>query len=778
MSWVAKKLREMTIQAHLVIGVVLLHAVLMSAFVFDLYSKQVSFIHNESIRRVENIASILATSARPWVMSRDIGGLFELINIKADMPDVAFTIITDESGKILVHTDRSKIGLVLSDSTSKKYLNQNSPMLVRNEAELVDFASPIKIGGRTIGWVRVSLSRENSNAAIYATLIEGLFYAFIAIFVGWIMASYLASYLTHGLRSLVSITNRFTAGERNLRVAANGIFEIDLLSSGFNKMLDELQTENTALKSSELALKKSEERFYLALKGANEGLWDWDLISNEVYFSDRWKSMLGYQPDEFKNSFEEWQIRLHPEDSTRALNDVQNHLKGNTPNYETEFRMQHKEGHFVWILARGFAVRDATSTPCRMVGTQFDLTERKRAESEKEQLFVQLRQSQKMEALGQLTGGIAHDFNNILGSILGFIEIAGKYSIENPKAKSYLVKAKLSGQRAVDLVKQMLTYSRGGDPNPKVVSVSEVINENVNLMRPILPANLKFNLERINSELNIKFDPVQFQQVLMNLCINSRDAINGQAGEISISADMLKHDVSCSSCGEHINGNYVVLTVKDSGSGISEENIKKIFEPFFTTKEQGKGTGMGLAMVHGIMHRHFGHLYVSAIPNVGTQFQLMIPLELSRPIALPAAEIFSEAIPARSVRVLLVDDEVDLNETTRLLLADYKIDCVSAYSGKQALDIFRKDSNFDLILTDFMMPEMTGSELISQIRKMGSDIPAVLITGNSTALSVMVKSQLAIDEILSKPSDMKTIAEIAHRIVNERSLKKSKKLVA
>nr|HPI41692.1 ATP-binding protein [Pseudobdellovibrionaceae bacterium] len=279
-----------------------------------------------------------------------------------------------------------------------------------------------------------------------------------------------------------------------------------------------------------------------------------------------------------------------------------------------------------------------------------------------------------METLGQLTGGIAHDFNNILGSLLGFIDLSIKKLDENSISFNYLKRAKASGQRAVDLVKQMLAFGRGGDPKPKTILVSDIIEESLNLMRPILPSNIILEFQHDTSEYHVNFDPVQLQQVLMNLCINSRDAFLGKSGKIQIKVQSLTSEYTCVSCGVLVKGDYVSIEVTDNGEGISKENLKKVFEPFFTTKELGKGSGMGLAMVHGIVHRHSGHIHVTSVLKEGTVFKIIIPrAPISNEDMLNLKEAAIKVIHGK-LRVLVVDDDVDLNEMMCLMLNEENID--------------------------------------------------------------------------------------------------------
>lgn len=248
--------------------------------------------------------------------------------------------------------------------------------------------------------------------------------------------------------------------------------------------------------------------------------------------------------------------------------------------------------------------------------------------TEQEQLYAQLQQAQKMEAIGHLTGGIAHDFNNMLASIMGFTQLAMELSeeYENEKLDEYLQEVNLAGERARDLIAQMLSFSRRNDKKELLpLELPLMIKEVTTLLRPMLPSSIEINYQTDTDIPKVKADPVKMHQVLMNLCINARDALEGH-GKIELSLKSITLDgVACSSCHKPITGKFIEIVIEDNGSGIEKKNINKIFDPFFTTKEVGKGTGMGLSVVHGIMHDHHGHIILTSRPDQGTKFQLLFP---------------------------------------------------------------------------------------------------------------------------------------------------------
>lgn len=388
----------------------------------------------------------------------------------------------------------------------------------------------------------------------------------------------------------------------------------------------------SAYKKVEQALQAMQERLTLAVQASNDGLWDWNLETDEVYYSARWKTMLGYNADELEDKLETFLQLLHPDDKTAVLVAIDQYTQGMLGEFHVEFRMRHKDDRWVHILSRGALARDAQGhelKPRRMVGTHFDLTQRKQMEAERELLLMQLRQSQKMEAIGQLTGGIAHDFNNILAAILGYTALALDRYVpdQDGKLAEYLREVQTAGERARDLIANMLTFSRGGQGGAIAMDPVPLVKEVVKTLRPVLPSSIELNAAIDESLPMISIDPVQLHQIVMNLAINARDAVAG-AGRIDIVLRYLgRIDALCNSCHRKTDGNYVELSIADNGQGIPEAILHRIFDPFFTTKEVGKGSGMGLAVVHGIVHEQGGHILVESAPQCGTTLRVLFPIQ-------------------------------------------------------------------------------------------------------------------------------------------------------
>jgi PAS domain S-box-containing protein len=368
------------------------------------------------------------------------------------------------------------------------------------------------------------------------------------------------------------------------------------------------------------------------------------------------------------------------------------------------------------------------------VGYLRDVTERTRADAERVQLEAQLRQAQKMEAIGQLTGGIAHDFNNILQGVLGNLVLAEERQedLADPKLGRYLERAHAASQRARDLIQQMLTFSRGRSGERQPASAAALVEGATRLLRPTLPTSIEVSTDVAPGLPGALLDAVQVEQVILNLCINARDAMQG-VGRLTLSARLGAHDGAfCASCRQRFDGRFLEISVSDSGPGIAPEVRERMFDPFFSTKEVGKGSGMGLAMVHGIVHQHGGHVLVDSAPGGGTTFRVLVP----------AAEAPVQAAPGRAAgpgrktreqlsgRVLVADDEEAIRELLGDLLEDWGLDVVACPDGAEARDAFADDpQGFDLVLTDQTMPRLTGLQLAKLVTRMRPGIPVILCTG-------------------------------------------------
>ncbi|MEZ5589786.1 MAG: PAS domain S-box protein [Gammaproteobacteria bacterium] len=397
------------------------------------------------------------------------------------------------------------------------------------------------------------------------------------------------------------------------------------------------------------------------------------------------------------------------------------------------------------------------------LGIVRDISEQRQAEQERERLGSQLRQAQKMEALGHLTGGIAHDFNNILTSILGYTVLACEHvaKLPEPRLQNYLEQIQNAGIRARDLVQQLLTFSRGQRGERRPLALPTLIQESVKLFGSTFPSTVEFSTA-VNQTANlVMFDPIQLEQVLMNLCINARDAIRGHGTiNLHVSNRTVKNLV-CTSCRQTVNGDFVELTVADNGPGIAADLLERIFEPFVSTKETGKGSGMGLATVHGIVHEHGGHIEVHTAPGQGAAFRVLLPPLGSTdcsPVKAPLAPQENTAGLRFYGHVLLVEDEPSITDFMRDLLSSRGFQVTTARNGRDALALFQADpANYDLVITDQTMPKLTGLALARELQRLRPQLPVILYTGYSESLSEQAVQAAGLQGYLRKPLDIEKL---------------------
>jgi PAS domain S-box-containing protein len=390
------------------------------------------------------------------------------------------------------------------------------------------------------------------------------------------------------------------------------------------------------------------------------------------------------------------------------------------------------------------------------IGYLRDLTEKNKADESREQLESQLRQAQKMEAIGHLTGGIAHDFNNLLTSLMGYVSMAEEHgqTLEDEKLQRYMSRARRSGEKARDLIQQMLTFSRGQRGEAQPTQLQSLLREFLSLLESTLTSSIEITTHIDDSLPSVTVDPVHIEQVLMNLCINARDAMGG-AGELSISLARGKHQQICSSCQQNIRGEFIELTVGDNGPGIEAATINRMFEPFFTTKEVGKGSGMGLAMVHGIVHEYGGHLLVDTRPGNGTSFRILLPCEegLSSAETTRGSGVRTYGEQQLQGQVLLVDDEPSVAEYMQDLLESWGLEVCAHQSGRAALQqVQTGKKHYQIAILDQTMAHMSGLELARKLREENCNCPIIIYTGYSE----IDRDLAASDDILAlmaKPVD-------------------------
>ena len=603
-----------------------------------------------------------------------------------------------------------------------------------------------------------------------------------------------------------------------------------------------------------LALAESERRWRFAVEGSRDGLWDWNVASGTVWFSSRWKSMLGLEDDEVGDSLEEWSSRVHPDDLARAMADVQAHLFADTPYYVNEHRVRRKDGSWVWVLDRGMVLERAPDgSPLRMIGVHTDITERMaaaealrasearyrslveglpgivysyvndkggiyfspqveailghpperfvevpslwvdsihpddssvvedandaalagrrfaheyrvrdvhgdwhwledrstafrtedgeiqvdgfamdvtdrhEAEHERERLREQLAEARRLESIGRLAGGVAHDFNNMLLAILGNTELALAGLAPEHPAYAELQEIRTAGLRSADLTRQLLAFARKQTVVPRILDLNVHVAGLMAMLRRLIGEDIELAWSPAADLRPVLLDASQVDQLLANLCLNARDAIDG-VGRITIATELVHLSPDDAARAGTEPGPWAVLSVADTGTGMGAETLERIFEPFYTTKAVGRGTGLGLPIVHGIVQQNGGRIEVDSRIGGGTTFRVHFPCPEIDPTARATNPA---AVPAGggTETILLVEDEPAILRLTVRLLAGFGYRVIAAASPAEAMRLARETPHIDLLLTDVVMPEMNGADLAGAITALHPDIGCLFMSG-------------------------------------------------
>jgi PAS domain S-box-containing protein len=528
----------------------------------------------------------------------------------------------------------------------------------------------------------------------------------------------------------------------------------------------------TERKEVEEALRKSEERFSLAMEASKDGIWDWDLTTGEIYCSPSLTSMLGYDSNDVIESVDQWQELIHPDDRHKAYRSNFDCVHNLTDSFEVEYRMQTQDGGWKWIVGRGKVVqRDASGTALRIVGTHRDNTDHKRAVAEKETLQAQLHQSQKMESVGRLAGGVAHDFNNMLGVILGHTELALLQANENHDLYGDLKEIQKAAQRSADVTKQLLAFARKQTISPKQLDLNDTVESMLNMLRRLIGEDIDLVWQPDSHIWPVKMDPSQIDQILANLCINARDAISG-VGKLTIETG--RHTFDEEYCNDHpgfIPGDFVLLAVSDNGSGMDKETLDNLFEPFFTTKEVGKGTGLGLATIYGIVKQNNGFINVYSEPGQGSTFKIYLR-RLVADEEEDKAVLQKKAAAGGTETILLVEDEPTILRMTRMMLERKGYSVLSAATPAEAIELAKTHSDaIHCLMTDVVMPKMNGRDLAGQITALYPGIRLLFMSGYTADV---IAHQGILDDgvaFIQKPFSMADMTEKVREVLDTASNK-------
>ena len=500
-------------------------------------------------------------------------------------------------------------------------------------------------------------------------------------------------------------------------------------------------------------------RHEAVIRASSNLLYELNPYDGSVLWDGDTRSVLGLTPDRISTG-RMWMERVHPDDRIRLKGLRRMLMSGEIPHIAIEYRFRKDDGEYTMLGVNAYRIGDpAGDNPAarRIIGFVKDVSEKVRAEEERVRLEAQLKQAEKMQAVGQLAGGIAHDFNNILGAILGYGELAQRRAESDPDMKRYIDTIMGAGNRAKSLVTQILSYSRAEGTERIPVIVGPIAQEVCDLVRGSTPAHIEVIFGGAPDDVIVMGDPTRLHQLLMNLCTNAVQAM-GEGGklEIAVTTEMLDRPLKVRS-GEVPPGEYVRIAVSDTGHGIAPEVIDRIFEPFFTTKPAGRGTGLGLALVHSVVSEHKAFIEVSSELGRGTTFTVWIPR------VQPTEGLIEETPEPNAGQgqvILAVDDEVDVLHALEEMLAQLGYEPVGFNDSREALAAARANPRrFDAVVSDEVMPELIGTQLAIELRKVNPTLPIVIASGYGGAGFEARALQAGVNRVLRKPYRMTEIAE-------------------
>ena len=531
---------------------------------------------------------------------------------------------------------------------------------------------------------------------------------------------------------------------------------------------EELLLDTIERKKAEESLRESEGRFRLALQAGRMGTFDYDIQTNSMFWSPQLEEIFGLAPKTFGGTFESFMSFIHPEDVEQVTQTIQESIaRGGSSDFE--FRILKQDtGSEALIAGRGQVLSDEQHQPRRVTGVAFDVTDRRRAEVALRQSELKVLQMQKMEAIGTLAGGIAHDFNNILGSIFGYTDLALMKLPKHAEERDYLEKITTAAGRAKELVQQILEFSRQKDPERHCLQLHVVVKETLQLLRATLPKTIQIRSYLATTSDAVLANPTQIHQVVVNLCTNAEHAMREKGGILEVKLQSV--DVPRDSVSIHTNlrpGPHVQLSIRDTGCGMSPYVRKRIFEPFFTTKGVGEGTGMGLSVVHGIIASCGGAITVESVIDQGTTFTIYLPQVQD---LLPEVVVGESHLRKGNGCVLLVEDEEILAEAMQKLLMRLGYEVVLQHESEKALKLFRAaPSRFDVVITDQTMPNLTGEKLASHLLVIRPDLPIILCTGFSHAITQEKAIQLGIRAFLTKPVSIYDLSHALEKVITAKT---------
>jgi PAS domain S-box-containing protein len=581
-------------------------------------------------------------------------------------------------------------------------------------------------------WVEFRRATIVAPAQRFLVRMIALSLGFVAIVI--VLVSMLSVRITRPLLEVSDAASQIAAGDYSKRVTTLRQDEIGVLGHAFNAMADDIQLAYGALKQN-----VDQTRF--ALAAAQMGIWEIDVAADRVRWSDTLAPVFGLTPDDAPRTTDAFFNLLYPDDRASAREAMTTATERRRTDYSTDFRVRWPDGSIHWLDSRARVLYDPNGGPMHMLGVVIDVTERRALET-------QLRQAQKLEAIGQLAGGVAHDFNNLLTAILGYASLASDSLDPQHPLRGHMEEIAMAGERGAGLTRQLLAFSRQQMLEPTLINLNTLVGDISQMLRRLIGEHIEL-VARLTPDLDVILaDRTQIEQVIVNLAVNARDAMPA-GGRLTIETANMELDDTYELDPLVIRpGRYVMLAVSDTGTGIDEDTRRRMFDPFFTTKERGKGTGLGLATVYGIIKQSGGYIWVYSEPGHGAAFKIYLPRAEAANAATARGDGFTGVLNGDET-VLLVEDEAAVRFLSRTILerAGYRV--VEAQNPSDAEAAFKDD--VALLVSDVIMPGSSGPALFQSLVTRRPDLKVLYMSGYTDDMITRTGRLTANMAFLQKP---------------------------
>lgn len=729
-------------------------AMVVMAIVLTVTSYVQNSLERENHRRCLASAAYLARLIRAPLITNNLYSVHEYFQDIVRQELFHSAMLLDSEGKVLMHNNLLEIGKVYADEESRRALQAEEPFLSKTFLTEDGFKQdevlvPIVVAGIRLGMLRLGHSHAEIEETVNEARKNIVLIGIAATVASLLLANFLAAIIARPIRHLTEATKRVAQGDLNLLVEEHKGDELGALAHSFNAMTRELQRTTVSCDYLQNIFNSSSD----AIRTINL---EYDIVMNN-------RSMTDFLNGAGTNGEGSKCYQLIALDICNSEKCVLKRIAMGEKLVQMESSIELYDGRkkVVRLTATPLMENDRIAGVIESIQ---DITEQKMAEKKSQNLQTQLVQAQKMESVGRLAGGVAHDFNNILSVIIGYSELGLATVTKGDPLSEKLQIIEDAAQKAAALVRQLLAFSRKQVLEMTVLNVNEVVSNMMKMLSRVIGEDIQLEMSSLHSSRTIYGDHSQLIQVLMNLAVNARDAMpNG--GKLVIETDDVDLDEDYSRIYTYVQpGAYVMLSVTDTGVGISKEVLKNIFEPFFTTKGPEAGTGLGLSTVYGTIKQHGGHIHVYSEPDQGTTFKMYLPATDKK----KAEGKTTDAWQARqgNETILIVEDEQVLRQLITDILRPMGYKIFTAENGREALDVFKTiEGKIDVLLTDIMMPEMDGRELARRITQMSPETNVIFMSGYTQSIIMQPDSVREHCYFIPKPITPSVLSEKLRQVL-------------